>query len=469
MILYRRLHVFLPALAHHLHCADVRPCCLGLIGLNNVYKLDATTGNFLGLEEISSKLAPAIPNCPHCKRPIRQYATRRYNLLINGAVIDEMTKRFITTGQTELQEVETIFVDVEKDLENTRPDVTNGFSPALLTTARTGAIAEMAKILETRYKKAAQLRSAVTQLQRRASARHQPAHKLHEATIHAIRKREPIESELAKLELGNAIVSRERDHRITLAAKMMEIKIDCITMEDKLRVVSAARARCGDDVASLTFPMGSPQASTDFVLNGCADFITQCSERALPRLVVEASLYYARITRMWRTTETHEREMACQYLDKAKALLEEAQTLCVEGFRDAETLSRAVSESLKLLRREWYGEVTSEEIETIKRAMVGGPRGITTHSGHWYNCSNGHPVRKTSCYGVLHQTSANQRVIVCYWRVRYAHGARTLSRTGCQDRRTESSDRAGCEPSDEHGAVRLLSCYLGIWRALLVL
>jgi hypothetical protein len=47
---------------------------------------------------------------------------------------------------------------------------------------------------------------------------------------------------------------------------------------------------------------------------------------------------------------------------------------------------------MKLLGREWYEVVTPEELAVIKAAMVSGPRGIATHSGHWYNCANGHPV-----------------------------------------------------------------------------
>jgi hypothetical protein len=46
-----------------------------------------------------------------------------------------------------------------------------------------------------------------------------------------------------------------------------------------------------------------------------------------------------------------------------------------------------------LLQKERYEVVTPEELAAIKQAMVSGPAGIATHSGHWYNCVNGHPVR----------------------------------------------------------------------------
>jgi len=181
---------------------------------------------------------------------------------------------------------------------------------------------------------------------------------------------------------------------------MIEIKIDCITMEDKFRVLSAANAKYGDSAASLTFSGGSPLILTRLFLQSCADFIANCSEKALPKLAVQASLYYVRIARLFEISglsNYKDREMATKYHEKAKTLLEVAEKLCEQGFRDVDILLQAVSESLKLLQKEWYEEVTAEELEKIKKAMVSGPRGIAAHSGHWYNCVNGHPVRLAPC------------------------------------------------------------------------
>ncbi|RYP08152.1 hypothetical protein DL764_002059 [Monosporascus ibericus] len=344
----------------------------GMIGLKEVYRIDPATGNILSLEDISSKMAPAIPKCPHCQRPIRQYATQRYNRLINRAVIDEMSKRFIVTGQTDLQEIEEKLIKVETELEDTRSDVTMANIGSILTDARDRAIKDVARKLQTRYKASAQLRSAVIRLERRAAERHQPAHKLYEATVHAMQRDAPLESALAALKLKDTTPTGERDHRITLGAKMMEIKIDCITMEDKFRVLSAAKAKYGDSAASLSFSGGSPLILTRPFLKSCADFITNCSENALPKLAVEASLYYARIARLFETSglsNPKDRAMATKYDEKAKTLLEGAEKLCERGFRNANTLLQAVNESLKLLQKEWYEEVTAEELEAIKKAM----------------------------------------------------------------------------------------------------
>ncbi|KAF1984925.1 NFX1-type zinc finger-containing protein 1 [Aulographum hederae CBS 113979] len=376
----------------------------GMIGLKEVYKTDPATDNFLGMEDITSAMAPAIPKCPHCQIPIRQYATQRYNRLINRAVIDEMSKRFIVTGQADLQQIERDLITMEMDLENSLSDVTitRGNLVRPLAERHFLLVEHIGNQLRTRYKASEKLRSAVTALQRRAAERHQPAHKLHEATLHATQLQAPLENALAALKLHDptTTATSERDHRITLGAKMLEIKIDSTMLSDKFRVLSAARAKCGDSAASIRFPGGAPQSSTNKFLQSCESFIDICAAKALPKLAVEASLHHARIARLFGTSglsEQEDRDAAAGFHGKAVVLLEAAEKLCEQGFRDAEALLEAVVESRKLMRREWYEEVTAEELEAVKRAMVTGPGGVAVHSGHWYNCVNGHPFAIGEC------------------------------------------------------------------------
>jgi hypothetical protein len=363
-----------------------------MIGLKEVYKIDAETGNVIGLEDISSKLAPAIPKCPHCQRPVRQYVTQRYNRLINRAVIDEMSKRFIVTGQTDLQKLESALAEVEAELEATHSDVTT----AKLTNVYSRDIRDVTQKLQNRYRAATNLRSEVVRLQRRATERHQPAHKLFQATVHAVRRNATLESGLTGLNLRGTLLTDERDHRIILGAQMIRIKLDGIAIEDRYRVFSAAKPTFGDSATPLAFSKGSPSISTRSFLESCAQFVTDCNEKALPRLAVEASLYYARVARLFKTAgllDPEDRDMADEYHHNAMKLLEGAEELCVRGFRNADTLSQAVSELLKLSQKGWHEPITKAELEAIKRAMVSGPKGIASHSGHWYNCANGHPVR----------------------------------------------------------------------------
>ena len=50
---------------------------------------------------------------------------------------------------------------------------------------------------------------------------------------------------------------------------------------------------------------------------------------------------------------------------------------------------------MEMFQNEWYEDVSADELAAIRSAMVGGSFGMATHSGHWYNCVNGHPVSDT--------------------------------------------------------------------------
>jgi hypothetical protein len=99
----------------------------------------------------------------------------------------------------------------------------------------------------------------------------------------------------------------------------------------------------------------------------------------------------------------------------ARIGLEKAAEICAQGFENARELLKAVDESIKLLRKEWYEEVTAEEIAAVKLAMVSGSGGIATHSGHWYNCANGHPVSPLKILHLVLPRFCVNSAIVCNW------------------------------------------------------
>ncbi|KAK3045280.1 hypothetical protein LTR09_013053 [Extremus antarcticus] len=237
--------------------------------------------------------------------------------------------------------------------------------------------------------------------QQRTINRHQPSHKLHEAITHAARRNRPLDDVFAKLGFTDVALLGKSDHRITSGAMMMVIKIDCIVMEDKLMILSAPASESERALLNVSLFSGtSVSKSIKQIFQSCAEHIALCGEHRLPRLVVESTLNYARTVRLFGTSgalDAEDRQLATMEHEKAKILLESAAQLCKQGFRDADALSHAVSEALRLLQREWYEEVTVEELEAIKRAMVTGFRGIATHSGHWYNCANGHPFAIGEC------------------------------------------------------------------------
>jgi hypothetical protein len=91
----------------------------GMAGMDDVYTRDKT-GNFSGLQATPAQLAVSVPTCPDCKRPIRQFATSRYNCVVNRAVLDETSKRFLVKGRIELEALEREFEKIEEALEKGR-------------------------------------------------------------------------------------------------------------------------------------------------------------------------------------------------------------------------------------------------------------------------------------------------------------------------------------------------------------
>lgn len=149
---------------------------------------------------------------------------------------------------------------------------------------------------------------------------------------------------------------------------------------------------------SIKLSGGPPDQRAKPFFRSCISYISSCRDENLPKLAVEGILYYAKIARLYdsymHSASPSQTIKTASEIVTAKELLEEAKGLCLQGFRNAEALLTAVEESTKFLRREWYEEVTKEELDAIKKAMVSGSRGIATHSGHWYECERGHPVSR---------------------------------------------------------------------------
>ncbi|KAF2120795.1 hypothetical protein BDV96DRAFT_275996 [Lophiotrema nucula] len=371
-----------------------------LMQMSEVYTQDKN-GLFSGLKDVSASLAIEIPRCPDCQTPVRQHVTQRYNRSINRAVIDEMSKKFLVSGQARLQELGSEVDVVEKTLEGSRKEFTGMLARNTVAGRQTDRYnASINPKLHTRYGPSKALEKAIVEFKRKVADHHQPAAKLHQATVHAVKNSRSLDEAMAGLDIftDNAAPFVEKDRRITLGARMIEIKKDTLVLEDKFSVVNALKS--SSSTVSIIFPGGAPQQSTHSILQNCTKFINDCEEEKLPKLAVEAILYYARIVRLFEAsgmTESRDRNTATHLREDAKALLGRAFELCTQPFQNADMLMVAVEEAMKLMRKEWYEDVTLEELASIKQAMVSGPRGIATHSGHWYNCVNGHPFAIGEC------------------------------------------------------------------------
>jgi hypothetical protein len=378
----------------------------GLIGMKEVYEQDQATSRYTSLIE-NSHLAVEVPQCPNCRTPIRQYVTQRYNRLINKAVIDETTKRFIVSGQQELHNLEDRLKALGNVMENSRNSIV---PPIAIPTGNPNAqdrVLEnvryiLGESIKVRYKEARHLEQSIRSFQKRTDTQHQPANKLCQATLYAINKHRTLDSALADLSLyaSAAMAQDSGDQRIKHGGQLIHIKTQCLVLEDKFEVVDLVKSKFPVNVLPPNLLGSALVAETGTFLNNCLPVIDSCNKEKLPRLAVESTLYYSRIARALGSSgliNDNDRKTMEGHREMAKDLLEKAAKLCEQPFKDSKALAEAVGHSLKLLGKEFYSEVTKEELESIKAAMVSGPGGIITHSGHWYKCRNGHPVSSILC------------------------------------------------------------------------
>ncbi|KAI9645838.1 hypothetical protein NHQ30_005273 [Ciborinia camelliae] len=361
----------------------------GMFEMSEVYEQDIH-GDFTGINE-SPSLASSVPQCPDCNCPLRQYATPRYNRVINRAVIDEMSKRFLVSGQVELRELENRARELEQEFEDSASGLIHAVGD------KWGDI-KLTERLKERNNKSRQLERVVEGFCKKVKDKHQPATKLHDAMISAARQRS-LEDKLRILSITKLAGTSPRDRRIAFAGTGLMLRVQYIGLADSFPL--AQKLRSNDPPIKITG--GSPDKLANLFFQSCISYIDSCLEENLPKLAVEGILYYAKIARLYdsythsASSPEHGTEKPSSQVEKAKKLLEQAKGLCGEGFQNADLLLTAVEESIKFLRREWYEEVTKDELDAIKKAMVSGSGGIATHSGHWYECERGHPFAIGEC------------------------------------------------------------------------
>jgi hypothetical protein len=395
----------------------------GVIGMKDVYELDPVTGRYVALKE-DSKLAAAVPQCPTCRKPISQYVSQRYNRLINKAVIEEMSTRFFSNGQQELQQLSHQLETVVEGLD-AMPDELNQVSKQLLDTS--DEVLETEKVnchIQGRYLASEALVADISSFLRRVDEQNQPSHKLYEATMYARARQLSIAERIENLNLDSASealpTKAQYDQSVPLAGQVLLLKLNHIVLEDKLKVRQAFKTKFSKSAVTPDFRDGTPVKLIRPFLENCLGVRQKCKDANLPKLAVELTLSYAHVTRLRCSVAVgtgDETAKIVQYREFAKALLQDAERLCKLNFQGADELAKSVEGALRLIGREFYQEVTKEEVEAIKRAMLSGPRGMATHSGHWYKCENGHPVRtfrtlKTHNANLLSLLSAS---VACPW------------------------------------------------------
>ncbi|KAK6860594.1 hypothetical protein PG995_004230 [Apiospora arundinis] len=382
----------------------------GLVNVAAVYTFDAG-GRYSGIKEPSEVLP--LPSCPDCKQPIRQFATQRYNRIINMAVMDETSKKFQMKGEARLKKLEELTDALETSLEDSHAELVKddrhtrvpGFERANVVVR-----------YHSRYGRCIELRKEVQAFCKEASNEQQPAKKLADAIAHSRRRAHRVQlpsldENMAQLHLQDAETPTPAayNQQITLGARMAQLRVDDIMLRDQLRFVGS-KPSSGITIA---WPKGAdPTLTARLFLRDSEAFIDDCQTSRLPRLAVQASITFARIVGYMGNHVNHleppreeggssgdgedEKANAKEERDRTHIVtttrrrLEDAAQMCEAGFEGADELLVAVQGLQRLFEKERYEIVTTDELASIKAAMVSGRGGIATHSGHWYKCRNGH-------------------------------------------------------------------------------
>lgn len=347
----------------------------GLIGMGDVYLTDEN-GKYIGFRDISSGMAKSVPCCPECRRPIQQFATRRYNRVVNRAVMDETSKRLLVKGRVELQALEEKAQAVEKELADTRSS-----SSISITRWR----------LQDRYKGAEAVVWLSRQLKSEMMVEHQPAKKLRDAMVKAKGKGATPQ---------DYALSIDRD--VYFGSLVMEFKVRDMMLRDKVyqygrvKVKTAAAAAGASEQQQQQQEQGRVTKDGVDLLVNCLQLARQSRAENFPKVFVQLTLCHGRTAKALQSHCHSASAAVLGQVENARVLLGEALEMCSSlKFNGADQLKTEVEETLRLYS-DRYEAMTAEEMASIKTAMVSGASGIASHSGHWYKCQKGHPV-STNC------------------------------------------------------------------------
>ncbi|KAI1006799.1 hypothetical protein K3495_g1423 [Podosphaera aphanis] len=359
----------------------------GMLGMHEVYEIDGN-GNFIETKE-ATELARSIPRCPDCNTAIRQYATKRYNRVVNRAVIDNMSKRFLVEGQDGIARLHEKIKETEKRLEVGRENINR----ALQDTNPARAHLTIKNLAEFQKKECQRLLKQIKEFQLKVADENQPAKKLFDATIKAAENMR-LETKFSKLSIKKPVSLLPRDRRVTVGAQVLELDAKYHMLIDQFLVLKAVKK-----TMDMSDVFTAKLECSDF-FRACKVLFETCRDENLPRRGVDCAIYYGQVAREYNMCNfSTDRTKTQEVVIEAKELLSEARRLCGQPFQGADELAIAIDTILKHLQDQWYEEVTPEEKAAIMAAMVSGSQGIATHSGHWYECARGHPVSFLTSFG----------------------------------------------------------------------
>ena len=252
----------------------------GMMQMDEVYLQDAQ-GKYCEIIDDNGALAKAVPKCPDCKRPVQQYVTKRYNRVVNRAVIDETSKRFLVSGKEEINSFNLRIQEYELDLEKSRVNILDQIENVDQNPRNRLRILET---LQERESRSVKLLTGLSKFTKRVSDENQPARRFQDATINAIRSGRSLEESIDRLSIKKDRLATSRDKSVQLGGRLAHVNALFIVFADKVQIIQKLVREEEDSI--ITIPGEGLFNASRSVFRSCEGLIADCSDAEQPKLGV---------------------------------------------------------------------------------------------------------------------------------------------------------------------------------------
>lgn len=344
----------------------------GHMDLRSAYQID-DAGKILGPKHFERA---EMKVCPECREPLRNI--HRYNRVVNGALLDEATKRFMAYAGALQTDLQNKVQEHELKLE----DLANEFVQSLSAentafTSKTGKIQDYQRTASLAQREVMNFITQVSQAE-------QPYGKVQTMVIDARRRRNAV----SDFELDNSVIQ----HGFELRGR-----------GQLLRITWAALWNF-NNISTRLPPAEHNQYWTTFVLpqllkakDTCVELVVDSAKAAMIRQQVEARIYFSQFVALEMNHSPIGANISASQREGVLNVELDSLKQCEDAIREnasARYLLEDIAKARNLLRGStFYSFVSSQEKEQIYAAMANEFRG----SGHWYYCQQGHPFSVGEC------------------------------------------------------------------------
>jgi hypothetical protein len=145
------------------------------------------------------------------------------------------------------------------------------------------------------------------------------------------------------LAVVDAVLAVPRDRRVTLRGQIAQIKVEQVVLMYQFALLQTLRSSTSN--ASIKVPSGDPTQLAKPFFWACEAFMSDCTSQNLPKLSVEARIYYARVAHSYQSycrSNMTDIDNAAKHVNIAKTVLEKAKEMCTQPFQNADILGDAV-------------------------------------------------------------------------------------------------------------------------------